>query len=167
MWLGVTTVDWILASVILISVLVGVLRGVTREIVSLAGWVAGLVLAFLFAKQVGALLPVEPPELRLLAGGLLILAGVLIFASLLGAVLRALMAAVRLSTLDRFLGAVFGLARALLVLGVAALLASATPVPKERWWKESVLLPWVEAGVAFASPLLPESLARLRGRAPG
>ena len=37
MWLGVATVDWILASVVLISVLVGLLRGVTREIVSLAG----------------------------------------------------------------------------------------------------------------------------------
>ena len=159
---AVATIDWIIGAVVLVSVLVGLLRGVTREIVSLAGWVLGLVLAFFFAEQVGATLPIEPPELRIAVGALLILAGVLVLAALLGAVLRALLAAVKLSSLDRLLGGVFGLARAVLVLGVAVLLASGTPVPKAGWWKESLLLPWLEAGVAFATPLLPESIARLR-----
>lgn len=161
---GVTSVDWIIATVALVSVLIGLLRGVTREIVSLAGWVVGLALAYFFAEQVGATLPLEPPVLRTAIGALLILAGVLILAALLGALLRALMAAVKLSTLDRLLGAVFGLARAALVLGLAVLLASGTPVSRAGWWKESLLLPWLEAGVAFATPLLPESLSRLRGR---
>lgn len=160
---AVATADWIIGAVVLVSVLVGLLRGVTREIVSLAGWVLGLVLAFFFAQQVGATLPLEPLELRTMIGGLLILAGVLILAALLGAVLRALLAAVRLSTLDRMLGGLFGLARAVLVLGVAVLLAGGSPVPKAGWWKESLLLPWLEAGVAFATPLLPEWIGRLRG----
>ena len=159
---AVAPVDWIIGALVLVSVLVGLLRGVTREIVSLAGWVLGLGLAFFFARQVGALLPIDPPELRAAAGALLILAGVLVLAALLGAVLRALLAAVKLSTLDRLLGGIFGLARAVLVLGVAVLLASGTAVPKAGWWKESLLLPWLEAGVAFATPLLPESMARLR-----
>ncbi len=161
---AVATADWIIGAVVLVSVLVGLLRGVTREIVSLAGWVLGLALAFFFAEQVGATLPIEPPEIGTMIGGLLILAGVLVLAALLGAVLRALLAAVRLSTLDRLLGGLFGLARALLVLGVAVLLAGGTPVPKAGWWKESMLLPWLEAGVAFATALSPESIARLRGR---
>lgn len=160
-----TTVDWIIAAVVLISVLVGLLRGVTREIVSLAGWILGLFLAYFFAEPVGAALPIEPPVLRIAVAAVLILAGVLIVAALVGALLRALMAAARLSALDRVLGAAFGFARAALVLGVAVLLAGFTSVPKAGWWKESLLLPWVEAGVAFASPLLPESLPRVRGRA--
>ena len=159
-----TPVDWIIVAVVLISVLVGLLRGVTREIVSLAGWVTGLVLAFFFAEQLGATLPIEPPVLRTAIAALLILAGVLIIAALIGALLRALLAAAKLSALDRVLGAAFGFARAGLVLGVAVLLASGTPVPRAGWWKESLLLPSLEAGVAFATPLLPESLARLRGR---
>lgn len=159
-----TAVDWMIASVVLVSVLVGLLRGVTREVVSLAGWALGLTLAFLFSEKLGTALPLEPPALRIAVAALLILAGVLIVAALLGALLRALMAAVHLSALDRVLGSVFGFARAALVLGVAVLLASGTPVAKAGWWKASLLLPWVEAGVAFASPLLPESLARLRGR---
>ena len=161
------TVDWIIASVFVVSVLVGLLRGVTREIVSLAGWALGLVLAFFFAERVGAMLPLEPPTLQTVLGALLILAGVLILAALVGALLRALMTAVKLSTLDRLLGAVFGFARAALVLGVGVLLASGTHVPEAGWWKQSMLLPWLQAGVAFASPLLPESLDRLRGLAQG
>jgi membrane protein required for colicin V production len=164
---SVPTVDWIIASVFLVSVLVGLLRGVTREIVSLAGWVLGLVLAFFYAERVGALLPVEPPTLQTVLGALLILSGVLILAALLGAVLRALMTAVKLSTLDRLLGAAFGFARAALVLGVGVMLASGTHVPEAGWWKQSMLLPWLQAGVAFASPLLSESLDRVRGLAQG
>jgi len=164
---GVSTVDWIIASVFLVSVLVGLLRGVTREVVSLAGWVLGVVLAFFFSEQVGAVLPIEPPVLRTVVGALLILAGVLVLAALLGALLRALMAAAKLSALDRLLGAVFGLARAALVFGVAVALAGGTQVPEAGWWKQSVLLPWLQAGVAFATPLLPESLDRLRGFAQG
>jgi membrane protein required for colicin V production len=157
-----TTVDWIIAAVVLISVLVGLLRGVTREVVSLGGWIAGLVLAFHFAHAVGATLPLEPPILQVAVGALLILAGALILAALLGALLRALMAAARLSALDRMLGAAFGFARAALVLGVVVVLAEATEVPKAGWWKQSALLPWLQAGVAFAAPWLPESLARVR-----
>ena len=159
-----TPADWIIAAVVLVSVLVGLLRGVMREIVSLAGWALGLVLAFFFAEQLGATLTIEPALLRTAIGALLILAGVLVLAALLGAMLRALLAAARLTALDRLLGGVFGFARAALVLGVAVLLASGTPVPKAGWWKESLLLPWLEAGVAFTTPLLPESIARLRAR---
>jgi membrane protein required for colicin V production len=161
----VTTIDWIIAAVVTASVLLGLLRGVTREIVSLAGWVVGLVLAFSFSEQVGAMLPVEMPipALQTAVGALLILLGVLVLAALLGALLRAVMAAARLSAADRVLGGAFGLARAAAVLGAAVLLATATPAPKTGWWKTSMLLPWLEAGVAFASPLLPESIARLHG----
>jgi membrane protein required for colicin V production len=164
---SVPTVDWIIASVFLVSVLVGLVRGVTREIVSLAGWVLGVVLAYFLAGQVGAMLPVESPVLQTALGAVLILAGVLVLAALLGALLRALMTAVKLSTLDRLLGGVFGFARAALVFGVAVLLASGTQVPESGWWKQSMLLPWLQAGVAFAVPLLPESLDRLRGLAQG
>jgi membrane protein required for colicin V production len=161
----VTTIDWVIAVVVLASVLLGLVRGVTREIVSLAGWALGLVLAFCYSEQVGAMLPFEMPLpiLRTALGALLILLGVLVLAALLGALLRALMAAARLSAADRILGGAFGLARAAAVVGAAVLLATATPAPKAGWWKASLLLPWLEAGVAFASPLLPESVARLHG----
>ena len=153
-----TPVDWIIAAGILISVLLGVLRGATREIVSLAGWVLALVLAYFYAEPVGAALPwhVSAPLLRTGLGALTILVGVLIAAALLGALLRALLVAARLSAVDRVAGGAFGLVRAALVLGLAVGLASLTALPRADWWNESLLLPSLQAGVAFASPLLPK-----------
>jgi membrane protein required for colicin V production len=161
-----TAVDWIITAGVSVSLLIGVLRGATREIVSLGGWVLAVVLAYFYAEPVGAALPwdIALPALRTAAGALVILLGVLIAAALIGALLRAALAAARLSAADRVAGGVFGLVRAALVLGILVALASATALPRAAWWKESLLLPWLQAGVAFASPLLPESLARVRGR---
>ena len=161
-----TAVDWMIVTVAVASIVLGLLRGMTREIVSLAGWVLAIVLAYFYAEAVGAALPfdVPLPALRTALGALVILVGVLVLAALLGALLHAALAAVRLSTLDRTLGGVFGLVRAALILGIAVALASATTLPKTGWWKESMLLPWLEASVRFASPLMPELLARVRGR---
>jgi membrane protein required for colicin V production len=159
-----TPVDWIIVAAVLVSVVVGLLRGMTREIVSLAGWVLGALLAWFFGGELGTALGIDPPALAAVAGAVLIVAGVLIIAALVGALLQAALAAARLSSLDRLLGAAFGLAPAALVLGIAVLLAGAAGVPRAAWWKESALLPWLEAGVAFATPLLPDPLAQLRAR---
>jgi membrane protein required for colicin V production len=160
-----TPVDWFIAAGIAISVLLGVLRGAAREVVSLAGWVLALVLAYFYAEPVGATLPwkVSMPVLQTAFGAVTILIGVLVAAALIGALLRALLVAARLSAVDRVAGGAFGLARAVLLLGLAVALASSTALPRAAWWNESLLLPSVQAGVAFASPWLPE---RWRAHAP-
>jgi membrane protein required for colicin V production len=156
-------VDWTIAAIVGVSVLLGLVRGVTRELISLAGWIAGCVLAYLYARAVGAMLPFELPieGMNTALAAVLILLACLITAALAGALLRALLAVVKLSFADRVLGAAFGLLRALLIVGGLVLLGAATEAPKLDWWKASRLLPWVQACVRFASPVLPESLARL------
>ena len=158
-------VDWVIAAVVGVSVLLGLIRGVTRELISLAGWIAGCVLAYLYAKPLGAALPFELPVdgMKTVLAAVLILIGCLIAAALAGALMRALLAAVKLTFADRVLGAVFGVLRAMLVVGGLVLLAGATEAPRLDWWKESRLLPWVQACVRFASPILPDSLARFAG----
>jgi uncharacterized membrane protein required for colicin V production len=39
-------IDWIIVTLTGFSILLGLLRGVTRELLSLAGWIVGIVLAF-------------------------------------------------------------------------------------------------------------------------
>lgn len=156
-------VDWTIAAIVGVSVLLGLVRGVARELISLAGWIAGCVLAYVYARPLGAMLPFELPVdgMKTALAAVMILVACLITAALGGALMRALLAAVRLSFADRVLGGAFGLLRAMLVVGGLVLLAMATEAPKLDWWKESRLLPWVQACVRFASPVLPESLARL------
>jgi membrane protein required for colicin V production len=150
-------IDWIIVTLTGFSILLGLLRGVTRELLSLAGWIVGIVLAFQYSRPLGAVLPIElpAPELETALGAVIIVVATLLAAALIGAVLRALLAAVRLSAADRVLGAGFGAVRALLVAGLLVWLAAATEAPREVWWEESLLLPWLQAGVGFASPWLP------------
>jgi len=49
--------DWIVVAVIGASILLGLLRGFVRETISLAGWIAGIWLAFRFAVGISASVP--------------------------------------------------------------------------------------------------------------
>ncbi len=154
-----STLDWTLLAVVLISTLWGLWRGLVRELVSLAGWILAIVLAVLYAQPLGRLLPFlrDWPEAQTAVAALLIGVLTVFAASLIGFIAHKLLASVKLSGADRALGALFGLARALLVVAVAVVLLARTGIAQEAFWRESKLVPLIEAGVAFALPWLPPS----------
>jgi membrane protein required for colicin V production len=135
-----TWVDYAVIAVAALSILWGVWRGVVREIISLAGWVIAFLAANLFAGPASEYVPaaLQNPQLRLGAAfvGVFLLA--LIVTSLFGVLLSKLVKAVGLGGLDRALGALFGVARAALVIVALALLAGLTNLPRQAAWKESL-----------------------------
>jgi len=46
---------------------------------------------------------------------------------------------------DRFLGLMFGLARGVLLLGVFVILGQLLRLDGERWWRQSLLMPYGES----------------------
>jgi membrane protein required for colicin V production len=158
-------VDWAIVVVLAGSVLFGVFRGLVREVLALAGWIAGIWLALRFAADVGARIPLDlPAAFKVALAGAAIVVGVVIAAALAAWLIGKLLAAVRLSGLDRMLGALFGLLRgALIVLGVV-LFAGRTTLAQQSPWRESMLLPHFEAAVRFAAPLLPSLPAQAMTR---
>ncbi len=156
-----TAVDWALVVVVLLSVLLGVVRGVVREIFALAGWIAGVLLALRFAEPLGRLLPdALPPGVRTALAGVGLVVAILLLAALAAALLRAMLKSAKVSLEDRLLGGIFGVLRASLLVVGAVLLATAAGLPREPWWHASALLPPLQAGLRFATPLLQVSLAR-------
>lgn len=135
-----TWVDYAVFGVIAVSVLWGAWRGLVREIISLAGWVIAFLAANLFAAPVSDLLPaaLENPKLRTAAAFAAVFLGALVLATLAGLVLSKLVKAVGLGGLDRLLGALFGLARAGLVVAALTLLAGLTSLPTQPAWKQSL-----------------------------
>ncbi len=101
-----------------------------------------------------------PLGARTALAGAVIVVGILLAAALVAAALRAVLTAAHVSLEDRILGGIFGVLRGLIVIGLAALLAVAAGAPRQSWWQASVVLPWVQASVRFASPFLPQALAR-------
>jgi membrane protein required for colicin V production len=91
---------------------------------------------------------------------LLIVVGCVFAAALLGWLVRELVKAAKLSAADRTLGGLFGLARGLLIIALAVFLVRDTALYREPMWRESLVLPRIEAALAFALRQLPEAATR-------
>jgi membrane protein required for colicin V production len=151
--------DWLLVILLAYSVVRAFLRGFFQEAFALGGLILGFVFAcWLYrplARELKGLIP--PTQIAELAGFLLILAGTVIVASLLGRLLRHTASAVGLGFVDRLLGAVFGLVRGAL-LGVALLLAMTAFLPSAPWIENSHLAPYFLRAAHAVSFVMPSDL---------
>jgi membrane protein required for colicin V production len=157
-----TTLDWIIVAVLGLSALLGLWRGLMRELFSVAGWIAGVVIAIKYAATVGELLPRDFawPAFRTGLAALGIVIACLFIAAALGWLIRKLLAAAKLSGTDRALGALFGLLRGVLIVFAAVFLASRTALAQQPAWREAKLLAPFDAGVKWIVPYLPPALTR-------
>jgi len=161
----VTWIDYTVLGVILLSIVWGIWRGLVREVISILGWVIAFLAANLFAGPIGELLPreISTPELRIAIAFVGVFVTSLVITTLLALLLSKAVHAVGLASLDRTLGAVFGLARGALLVMAAALLAGLTHLPREAVWRDSLVgAPAAQAALALKT-YLPQSFAeRLR-----
>ncbi|MDX1605761.1 MAG: CvpA family protein [Candidatus Competibacterales bacterium] len=158
---SLTLIDYILLTIIAVSVLIGLWRGFLSEFIALASWVAAFVVAFLFAEAASLrLVPyIDIPSVRaVLAFGGLFLA-TLILGALVNLVVAQLVKRTGLSGTDRLIGLVFGAARGAALVAVLILLATLTPLPQDPWWRESSLIPYFEPLALWLRDLLPPELA--------
>lgn len=122
--------DVAIVAVVLLSALLAAAQGFFFEIFSLAGAVIGYLLAAWGYTRVAPLIEpyVKTTLVANIAAFLVIFLAATLLASAIGRLVRASMKEVGLRWFDRLLGALFGLARGLLVVMVIALaLASFTP----------------------------------------
>lgn len=155
-----STTDWALLLVLLVSMVLGLWRGLVHEMLSLAGWL----LAFFMAQWLAAAVAVRLPFLQgsassvqYAAGFVLVFVGVIFLVGLLSWMLGHLMGAVGLKPADRALGALFGLVRGLVILLVLAVLVRLMGLSSQGWWSESVLVPWLQALLLGLRPVLPQA----------
>lgn len=138
-------IDGIFAALLMLSVGWGFWRGLTRELVSVIAWVIIAVLAFRYSLALGELLPFDaPPVVRIAVGaGAIVVLGV-VFAALIGRLLRSAIVASKLAGADRVLGAVFGAARGALVLLLIAAVVVEAGFSDARAWRNSASGPYLE-----------------------
>jgi membrane protein required for colicin V production len=139
-----TTVDYILAGTVLLSVLFGIVRGFLRESVALLGWLVGLWLAWRYADVVAPYLggALAGTALQEWVARAIVLIAVVIASWLLGSLLGYLVQRSGLTLgMDRLFGALFGLVRGAVIVGFAVMLGEAAQLDSEAWWRESRVLP--------------------------
>ena len=161
-------VDVVIAGVLAVSVLIGLWRGLVAEVLSLAIWVGSIWVAWAFGPRMAALFEhsIRAPELRLLAGYGVCLVAVLIVGALVKAVFQRLVAGSGLSGPDRALGVLFGFGRGVLLVALMVFLLGLTPVTREPWWRQSMLLPNFQTVAIAIGQHLPASASRYLHPAP-
>jgi membrane protein required for colicin V production len=141
-----TPVDYVILFLALVSAAVGVWRGFTTEALSLATLLAAIGLAWTFAGQLEPALGdwTSAVEVRLWTARVIIFVSVLVIGSLVSWLARKLVRHSGLSSLDRTLGAAFGLMRAAVLVGLAVIVLQFAELDREPWWQEARLRPYAE-----------------------
>ena len=148
-----TEIDWIIIAVLALSTIVGIMRGVLREVLAIAGWVAGIFLAMNYSAVVAEHIPLES----------MIVVACLFVVGLLSAIIRRLLETAALRFEDRALGAVFGFLRGIVVVCACVFFfGMPASIHESRMWQQSVLIGPTETIINWSMPYLPAWLADMR-----
>lgn len=157
-----TAFDYVVLLTVGFSILLSVMRGVVREVLALLSWVVAFWLANMYTVQLEPMLPEAIPSesLRFLAAFVILFLVALLVMSLLTIGISELVKKVGLSIIDRALGAVFGLARGVLIVLVLVLLAGLTTLPRQSVWQNAMFSAPLEAFASAVKPWLPDDLSK-------
>jgi len=157
-----TAFDYVVLLTVGLSILLSVMRGVVREVLALLSWAAAFWLANIYTVRFAPMLPEAIPSesLRFLAAFVILFLVALLVMSLLTIGISELVKTVGLSMIDRGLGAVFGLARGVLIVLVLVLLGGLTSLPRQSAWQNAMFSAPLEAFASIAKPWLPDDLSK-------
>ena len=149
--------DWSIISLVILSMLFAFFRGVTRELIALVAWVLGFVAAVALTPLLGGMLPEigSNPVLRYLLAFIVVFIGCLVLGALIAWPLATVIHKAGLGFVDRFLGAVFGAARGVVLVMSFVLVAGLTTLPRLDWWQNAALAPPLAAAALSLKPWLP------------
>ncbi len=153
--------DWTLIALVGMSMLFAFSRGVIRELIALVAWVLGFIIAVALTPLLGGMLPEigNNPVLRYLLAFVVVFIGCLVLGALIAWPLASVIRKAGLGFVDRFLGAIFGAARGLVLVMAFVLVAGLTTLPRLNWWQNAALAPPLAAAALSLKPWLPPEWA--------
>ncbi|HXX21792.1 MAG TPA: CvpA family protein [Terriglobia bacterium] len=151
--------DWVFAAIEGGSVIAGAIRGITQELISLASLVIGLVVAAVAYPRAALWFEdlTKSHDVALGLGFLTLFLGVLLMGAVISVLARKLIKTAGLIWFDRFLGAVFGSVRGLVVDCILLLVLLAFAI-KPGAVQRSILAPYVTVGANIISLAMPANL---------
>ena len=154
------TLDFLIIFGLILSVLYSTFRGLVREIFSLLSVIIGLLVSVrtyhLVAEPIEGL--IHNSGASRIVGFIICLIIVSVAISLLGALIRKLITSTHMGRLDRFLGALFGLVKGLIVAVVMFTLLQMILPKESAVLKNSALLPHSNTIISYTKTLVPDSV---------
>ena len=138
-----TQVDTLILAVIAISSAFGVWRGFIKETLSLLSWIAALLVSRVYTESLAGLLEslIDNPSVRYVTAFSVLFVLIIMLGTALNHFMSKLLVVTGLKTLDRLLGAVFGVARGTVIVLVVLFILNVF-VSESEWWQQSTLIPY-------------------------
>ena len=151
--------DWILAAIVLASVVAAMMKGFIQELISLAAVLIGLIVAAMGYPRAALWFDdlTKSHEIALGLGFLVLFLGTLLIGALVGVLARKLIKAAGIQAFDRFLGGVFGLVRGVMIDAIILLVLVAFAI-KPEVVRQSELAPYIAQGTRAIALVMPGNL---------
>lgn len=161
-WYDFNWFDYLLLSIVAISVVISIVRGFAREALSLVVWGMGLVLAFKFAPDIEQHIYAITHWGRAsyVLGFFVIFISVWLIGLLLSLGLRALTSSTGLSFFDRVLGGCFGLLRGAVVAVLLLFFLNISPYDDGDMIHSSKIAPEFRKTVVLMDHYMPADMQR-------
>lgn len=160
--MSLTVFDMAVLFVVGVSALLALARGLVRESLSIVGWVLAALIAFMMFPQLRGLVGEYITNAWVGDAVTLIIVFVapLVCLKIVGMVIADTMPRGMFGSIDRILGAGYGLARGALVACLAYLGLSVVTEPENHpvWIQEAQLLPYVQEGAELLAGWVPEDI---------
>lgn len=147
-------IDVVILMIVALSCLFGLGRGFVREILSLLAWVAAILIARFYAPALSPMFAswVESVTMQYVVAFALLFIAVLVAGAIVNGLVARLVDVTGLKLTDRLLGAVFGVARGIVIV-MLLLFFGESFFATESWWQSSRFIPqleeWIEMSRVF------------------
>ena len=151
--------DWVLAAIVLVSVITAILKGLIAELISLGSVAAGVAVAVFNYRRFAPWFEdlTRSHEIALGISFLLLFFGTLVVGALVSALARKVIQKAELEWVDRFLGGIFGLVRGMLVDSILLLIMMAFAI-KGSAVQQSRLAPYITSGSRVIAMVMPREV---------
>ncbi|MEE9425824.1 MAG: CvpA family protein [Methylococcales bacterium] len=155
-------IDYSFIVIIAVSALIGLLRGLVREALSLTAWVMAIWISIHFSPSLGHLMRnlIEQDTMRTIAAFLILFIGTLSIGSIITHIVRSGLKKIGLGFVDRLGGLLFGVLRGSGIIMVLIYVVGLTPIKRETWWHQSMLIPPFEQLVIWLGSQAPSEVVQ-------
>jgi len=169
--MALTWIDAVFLAVLALSMLAGFVRGFVREALGLAAWVVALMVARVLAEPVAELMSgfIDSFDARLVLAFILVIFAIILLCGIVIRLVHAAIEWVGMGLLNRVAGAAFGVARGAVILLIATVLITLTPLAELQAWQQAELRPtfiqlrdWAVSQLDQWDRELPEAPSSLR-----
>ena len=153
--------DWIIAAILVVSILVGIFRGFIKESLSLISWILAIWLAFNYCSEAGEFIHqyinIPAPNFRERAGFALVFITTLFIFSVVSYIITKIFVRGPIKGVDRVLGLGFGALRGAAIVVALLVVARGFGLETSDWWQNSQYLAKFEPFMETVETLFPDS----------